>query len=178
MKPANPTPLNTGSTRSLQRDIARSLSQGAIYHGILARTRYKVFKKLLWKLRRCVSKVILESNVTPNRIRSSDSFRLVSPTFNGCDWGCIMHDLETIIVLALLTFNLIPQSSHQALTLPRSLISHCNCNSTAWGWNNSHQSGIIIITDRLIFQNEKRSNSTGGTTTGPKHFPAALLTPH
>ena len=34
-----------------------------------------------------------------------------------------MRDLEIIIVLVLLTFNFIPQRSHQSLTLPRSRIS-------------------------------------------------------
>ena len=38
----------------------------------------------------------------------------------GGGWGCIVHDLETIIVLVLLTFNFIPQRSQDALTLMRS----------------------------------------------------------
>ena len=36
---------------------------------------------------------------------------------NGSGWGCILRDLETIIVLVLLAFNFIPQRSHHAFTL-------------------------------------------------------------
>ena len=32
----------------------------------------------------------------------------------------------------------------------------CYCNSNAWGWQNSYQSGVIGITDQLIFQNGKK----------------------
>ena len=98
---------------------------------------YQVFEKLLWKPskdaalepskdaaleaeRRCCSKVILESNVTPNMTRSSDCFSTVTPMVNGDDWGCI--DLETIIVLFLLSFNFIHQRSHHSLTLAMSRI--------------------------------------------------------
>ena len=43
----------------------------------------------------------------------------VQPIVNGGDCGCIVRDLETIIVLVLLAFNFIPQRSHHSLTLPR-----------------------------------------------------------
>ena len=43
--------------------------------------------------RRCFSKVILESNVTPN-ITRSDSFSTVLIIVNGGGRGCIVHDLE------------------------------------------------------------------------------------
>ena len=43
-----------------------------------------------------------------------------------------MHDLETIIVFALLALNFIPQRSHHSLTLPSSRFRD------AWGWHNSH----------------------------------------
>ena len=72
--------------------------------------------------RRCFIKVILESNVTPNITKSSDSFCTVPPIVNGGDWECIVRDLETIIVLVLLALNFIPQRSHHSLTLPRSRI--------------------------------------------------------
>ena len=72
--------------------------------------------------RRCFSKVIFESNVTPKITRSSDSFSTVLKIVNGGDWGCIVRDLETIIILVLLAFNFIPQRSHYSLTLPRSRI--------------------------------------------------------
>ena len=49
---------------------------------------------------------ISESNVT-NMFRYSDSFSTVPSMVNGGDWGCIVCDLETIIVLVLLAFNFI-----------------------------------------------------------------------
>ena len=47
--------------------------------------------------RRCFSKVILESKVTPNISRSSDSFSTVPPIVNEGEWWCIVHHwrLET-----------------------------------------------------------------------------------
>ena len=45
-----------------------------------------------------------------------------SANINLGDWGCILLDLETIIVLVLLAFNFTPQWSHHSLTLPRSRI--------------------------------------------------------
>ena len=74
--------------------------------------------------RRCFSKVIIESNVTPKITRSPDYFSIIPPIVNGGDWGCIVRDLETIIVLVLITFNFIPQRSHHSLTLPRSRIRY------------------------------------------------------
>ena len=44
--------------------------------------------------RRCFSKVILESNVTPNITRLSDSFCTVPPIVNRGDWGCIVRTLR------------------------------------------------------------------------------------
>ena len=38
-----------------------------------------------------------------------DKFSTAPQIFNGGDWGCIVLDLETIIVLVLLTFNIIPK---------------------------------------------------------------------
>ena len=60
----------------------------------------------------------MKSNATPNITRSSDSFSTVPRIVNGGNRGCIVRDLETIIVLVLLTFNFIPQRSHHSLTLP------------------------------------------------------------
>ena len=51
----------------------------------------------------------MESNLTHDTTRSSDSFSTVPPIVNAGDWGCIVRDLETNIVLVLLAFNLIPQ---------------------------------------------------------------------
>ena len=47
----------------------------------------------------------------------------------------------------------------------------CYCNSDAWGWHNSHQSGIISITDQLIFQNGKSSEVNRRNNNGPKTLP-------
>ena len=98
---------------------------------------------------------------TPNITRSSDSFSTVQPIVNGGDWGCIVRDLETIIVLVLLAVNFIPQRSHHSLTLPRSRIrdSTTATLTPSWGWHNSHQSGVTSITDQLILQNGKKLRS-------------------
>ena len=45
----------------------------------------------------------------------------------------------------------------------------CYCNSDAWGRHNSHQNGVISITDQLIFKMEKsfvvyRRNNNGHKT--------------
>ena len=56
----------------------------------------------------------MESNVTPNITRSSDSFSTVQLIINRGDWGCIMRDLETLIVLVLLAFNFIPPLTNPA----------------------------------------------------------------
>ena len=61
-------------------------------------------------------------SLTPNITRSSDSFSTVPPIVYVGDWGCIVHDLETIIVLVLLAFNFNPERSHHSLTLPMSRI--------------------------------------------------------
>ena len=80
----------------------------------------KPLRSALETERRCFSKVILESNVTPNITRPTDSFSTVPPIDYDSDWGCIVHDLDTIIVLVLLAFNFIPQRPHQSLTFTRS----------------------------------------------------------
>ena len=49
--------------------------------------------------------------------RLSDSFSTVPPIVNGGDWGCIVRDLGTIIVLVLLAINFHHTKSH---TLRRS----------------------------------------------------------
>ena len=52
--------------------------------------------------------------------RSSDSFSTVLPIVNVDDWGCIVRDLEIVVVLVVLTFNFIPQRSRHSLTFTRS----------------------------------------------------------
>ena len=62
----------------------------------------------------------MESNVSPNITRSSDSFSTVQPIVIRGDWLCIVRDLETIIVLVLVAFKFITQRSHHSLTFTRS----------------------------------------------------------
>ena len=62
-------------------------------------------------------------------------------------------------------------------TNPAKVTEHglCYCNSDAWGWHNSHQSGVIRITDQSIFQNGKKLRSVQealmGNNNGPKTLP-------
>ena len=46
----------------------------------------------------------------------------VPPIVNSGDWGCVVRDMQTMIVFVFLAFNFIPQRSHHSLTLPRSRI--------------------------------------------------------
>ena len=50
-----------------------------------------------------------------------DPFSTVPSVINGGDWGCIVRDLETIIVLVLLAFkfNFIPQRLHHSIIFTR-----------------------------------------------------------
>ena len=82
-----------------------------------------------------LSKLILESNVTRNITIKVISFSTVPPIVNGGDWGCIVRDLETIVLLVLLAFNLIPKKV-SPLTNPAKVTDQilCYCNSNAWGW--------------------------------------------
>ena len=94
-----------------------------------------------------------------NIIRSSDSFSTVPPIVNGGDWGCIVLDLETIIILVLLAFicfRKVAPLTNLAKVTEQGL---CYCNSNAWGWHNSHQSGVICITYQLILKNRKKLRS-------------------
>ena len=70
--------------------------------------------------RRCFSKIILASKVTPNITRLADSFSTVPSRVNVINRGWIMRDLETIIVLVLLAFSFIPHKLHHTTTLFRS----------------------------------------------------------
>ena len=49
----------------------------------------------------------------------------------------------------------------------------CYCNSDAWGWHNSHQSGVISITDLLIFKNGKKLQSAQEEYNGLKTLPCS-----
>ena len=104
--------------------------------------------------RRCFSKMILESNVTANITRSSDSFSTVPSIVNGGDWGCIGRDLKTTMVIFSNAFNFIPQMSHYSLTLTRSRLRVSATVILTHG-DDSYQSGVIGIIDQLILQNGK-----------------------
>ena len=71
-------------------------------------TRYRAFVKLLWKHDEGSSQM-------------SSKHQMLHPKYllrvNGCDWGCIVRDMETIIVLVLPEVYLIPQRLHHSLTL-------------------------------------------------------------
>ena len=72
-----------------------------------------------------------------------------------------LPDLETIMILFLLAFNFIAQRSHSQLTNNDEVTDQglCYCNSNAWGWHNSHYSGVIGIIYQNIFQNGKTLRS-------------------
>ena len=47
----------------------------------------------------------------------------------------------------------------------------CYCNYDARGWYNSHQSGVISITDQLILENGKKNEVYRRNNNGPKTLP-------
>ena len=61
-----------------------------------------------------------------------------------------------------------PSRSHDSLTLPRSRTDQrlCYCNS-----HNSHQNGVISMTDQLILQNGKKPEVYRRNNNGPKTLP-------
>ena len=82
----------------------RTKPQKHLSRSDLSRNTRQDFLKIpnLWEAaletkRRCVSKVILESNVTPNITRSSDSFSTVPPIVNG-DALCVTWSLSVIVL--------------------------------------------------------------------------------
>ena len=116
---------------------------------------------------RYFSKVILESNVTPNMTRLSDSFSTVPPIVNGCDCWCIVCDLE-IIILSLTYIQLHPTKVTPCTDLD-GVMAHglCYSNSDTFGWHNSYKSGVIDMTNQLILQSGKKAPmGTGWTITG------------
>ena len=127
--------------------------------------------------RRCFSKVIMESNVTPNITRSSDYFIIVLPIVNAGDWGCIVRDLETIIILLLLAFNFIPQRSHHSLTSTRSQLRD---STTVTLMPEDGTTPIKVESSakpiRLFPRKEKSSEVYRRNNNGRKTRPTALLT--
>ena len=89
---------------------------------------------------------------------------------------------ETIVVLVLLALNFIPQRGMkltnpaltlQPLTNPAKVTDQglCYRNSDAWGWQNSHQSGVISITISLFSKIEKSSEVYKRNNNTPKTLP-------
>ena len=160
-------------TLSLRRQFIIMLSEFAWIFKFTTPSLWEAALETEW---RCFSKVILESNVTPNIIRLSDSFSTVPPIVNGGEWGWIMHDLETIKVLVLLAFNFIPQRSHHSLTLPRSRIKD-SATVTLTPRFGTTAIEVESSDNRSAYfpQWKKAPECTGGTIRSPKHCPAALL---
>ena len=109
----------------------------------------RLWKPALKKERRCFSKVIFESNVTPNMSRSSDSFSTVPIIVNwmwlemNCAWPGVYHSL----CLTRIQFHL--QRSHHSPTLPGSRFRDSAAVTLTHrdGTINRWQSGVIGITD-------------------------------
>ena len=106
--------------------------------------------------RRRFSKVILETNVTHNITRSSDSFSTVPTIVNRGDWGCIVRDLETIIVLVLLAFN-----SNELLIIKfcrfgdKNQVKSSDFNATILtfsGFPQSHFLGFLTVSSEPLFR--------------------------
>ena len=65
-----------------------------------------------------------------------------------------MHDLETILVLVLLSFNFIPEMSHHPLTLTSSWLKDSSTVTLTPGDGTTViKGGVICITDQIILQN-------------------------
>ena len=148
------------NTPKLAGKKTESISQEAIYQETLAMTssRYQVFAKLLWKSSEDASQMSsLNQMSLPKITRSSESFSTVPSIVNGGDWGCNVRDYHS---LGLSRIQFHPQKV-TPLTNPAKDTDQglCYCNPDAWGWPNSHQSGVISITDQLILQNGKKLRS-------------------
>ena len=106
----------TGSTKPLKHLPRRCLSWNTCHYFLKLPTLRSFSGNRV--------KMLLKSHL---RIKCHSQYNKVigllqhcSPIVNAGDGGCIVHDLETIIVLVLLAFNFIPQRSHHSLTLTRS----------------------------------------------------------
>ena len=103
-------------------------------------------------------------------------FTTVPPIANGGDWGCIVRDLETIIVLVLLAFNFIPKMSHHSLTLPRSRIRTLLLQLWSLGMSKQPSNWSHQHNRSAYFKKWKKAQKcTRGIITGPKRCPEALL---
>ena len=131
----------TGRTKPRKHLLRCDLSWNTLQDFLKIPSLCKAALETEW---RCFSKVIFKSNVTPKITRSSDSFSTVPPIVNWGDWGCIVRDLKTIVVLVLLAFNFIPQRSRHSLALPRSRIrdfataTHLGMAQQLAQWSHQH----------------------------------------
>ena len=122
--------LTTLSSNLMCESAAEHYSKISQKERILARSFswYQASELQLWKQRRCFSKVILASNITPNVTRSSASFSTAPSRVNGVEWGCIVRNVDTITVIDVIDMN-----SHSA-PFPK---GHTTC------WRGKyHDSGI------------------------------------
>ena len=125
--------------------------------------------------RRFFSNVIFESNVTANTSRSSDFLSTVPPIVNWGDWGCIIRNLNTLILFVFLSFNFISKRSHHSLTLPRSrfrepaTVTLTPVEEQLSKWSHRHNQYAYSPVWKKI------QRCTGGIITGPKRCTAAHL---
>ena len=96
---------------------------------------------------------------------------------NEGDCWCFVHDLETIIVLVLLAFNVIPQRSHHSLTFPRSRFKDSGTANliNAWGWHNSFQVESSASPLSLFYGMEKGSELYWRNNYGPTTLSYGIL---
>ena len=105
---------------------------------------------------RCFSKVILESNVSPNITRSCRLFQH-SSAISSCSWlglHCAWHVDYHILTLTHIQFH--PPKVTLLTNLDEIMAQGLYyCNSNAWDDTTSIKV-VIGITDQLIFQNRKK----------------------
>ena len=96
-----------------------SISQEAIYHGILTMTslRHQTFEKLLWKPSEDASQKSSLNQMWLPICQGHQTPLQHSSAWMGGDWDALLSDQETIV--DILVFNFIPKRSHHSLTLPR-----------------------------------------------------------
>ena len=99
----------------------------------------------------------MESNVSQNiQVSRLLQHSAANSSSIGGDWGYIVRDLETIIVLVLLAFNFIPHRLHHSLTLLRSRFNDSATATLTSGDGTTATKVVISITDEFIFQNGKK----------------------
>ena len=105
--------------------------------------------------------------------RSSDSFSSVSQRVNCGDWRCIVHDLQTIVILVLLVFNSSPKGTPLNNLNEVTVHGLCNCNPITPG-NDTTANNVKSSAYPVSFfsRMEITQKCTGATTSGRKHCPA------